>query len=184
MTYRILPDNQKLGPRFGSQFPKIRSILAAANPAEVAASVQAGSPVSLLVDGQVVELAPDEVLVQTHPAEGLAVAFDKQATVAVDATITPELRLEGLAREVVRRIQAMRKEAGFDIADRITTYYQAEGEFEVVFEEWSEYIKSETLTTELVAGEGPQGSYQETVKLERAKPGSGSCAEQVGLRIR
>ncbi len=166
VTYRILPDNQKLGPRFGSQFPKIRSILAAVDPAEVAASVQAGSPVSLLVDGQVVELAPDEVLVQTHPAEGLAVAFDKQATVAVDATITPELRLEGLAREVVRRIQSMRKEAGFDIADRITTYYQAEGEFEVVFKEWSEYIKSETLTTELVSGEGPQGSYQETVKLE------------------
>jgi isoleucyl-tRNA synthetase len=96
----------------------------------VAASVQAGIPVKLEVDGQVVELAPDEVLVHTQPAEGLAVAFDKQATVAVDATITPELRLEGLAREVVRRIQAMRKEAGFDIADRITTYYQVEGEFE------------------------------------------------------
>ena len=166
VTYRILPDNQKLGPRFGSQFPNIRSILAAVDPAEVAASVQAGSPVSLLVDGQVIELASDEVLVQTLPAEGLAVAFDKQATVAVDATITPELRLEGLAREVVRRIQSMRKEAGFDIADRITTYYQAEGEFEVVFKEWSEYIKSETLTTDFVSGEGPQGSYQETVKLE------------------
>ncbi len=63
------------------------------------------------------------------PAEGLAVAADKLVTVAVDATITPELRAEGLAREVVRRIQAMRKEAGFDISDRITTYYQASGEF-------------------------------------------------------
>jgi isoleucyl-tRNA synthetase len=166
VTYRILPDNQKLGPRFGAQFPKLRSALSAANPAEVAASVQAGSTVSLVVDGQAVELAPDEIMVQTLPVEGLAVAFDKQATVAVDATITPELRLEGLTREVVRRIQAMRKEAGFEIADRITTYYQVEGEFEVVFKEWSDYIKSETLTTDFVAGEAPQDSYQETVNVE------------------
>ena len=114
----------------------------------------------------VVELQPNEILVQTQPAEGLAVAADKQVTVAVDSNLTPELRLEGLAREVVRRIQAMRKDAGFDISDRIITYYQVSGEFVQVFLEWADYIKSETLTTQLTDGEPPADVYTETQKVE------------------
>jgi isoleucyl-tRNA synthetase len=118
------------------------------------------------VDGQVVELKPEEVLVQTHPAEGLAVAADKQATVAVEAQVTPELRAEGLAREVVRRVQAMRKDASFEIADRITTYYQAQGDLAEVFQTWAEYIQAETLSTELVPGSAPEGAYQETQNVD------------------
>ena len=110
-------------------------------------------------------LAPDEVLVQTEPAEGLAVAADKLATVAVDTQLTPELRLEGLAREVVRRVQAMRKTAGFDISDRITTYYQAEGDLAEVFQTWGEYLKAETLSTELVANKPAADAYVEAHKL-------------------
>ncbi len=126
----------------------------------------AGLPVTIDVDGETVDLAPEEILVSTQPVEGLAVAADKLATVAVDATLTPELRLEGLAREVVRRVQSMRKDAGFDIADRITTYYAARGELSQVFETWGDYFKAETLTTELVAGDPPEGAYAETLKVE------------------
>jgi isoleucyl-tRNA synthetase len=118
------------------------------------------------VDGESVDLAPGEILVNTQPVEGLAVASDKQITVAVDATLTPDLRREGLAREVVRRVQAMRKDAGFDISDRITTYYVATGELAQVFSTWSDYIQAETLTTSLVAGEPPEGAYQEVQKVE------------------
>jgi len=166
VTYRVLPDNRLLGPRFGAQFPQVRLALAAANPAAVSASVQSGQPVVLEVAGQAVELAPDEILVQTQPAEGLAVAADRQVTVGVDATLTTELRLEGLAREVVRRIQAMRKEAGFNIEDRIQTYYQARGLIAEVMVNWAGYIKDETLSTGLVAGEPPAGSYVETHTLD------------------
>jgi len=87
-------------------------------------------------------------------------------TVAVDAQVTPELRLEGQAREVVRRIQAMRKEAGFDISDRITTYYQAGGEFGRVFRDWAAYIQAETLSSALVEGPAPDTAYCETHNLE------------------
>jgi len=121
------------------------------------------------VDGQTVELRPEEVLVQTQPAEGLAVAADKLATVAVDARITPDLRAEGLAREVVRRVQAMRKEAGFDIADRITTYYQVEAEMAQVFQTWAEYIQAETLSTSLVAVEPPVEAYAEDHNVDGQK---------------
>jgi isoleucyl-tRNA synthetase len=122
--------------------------------------------VTLQVDGESVDLAPGEILVNTQPVEGLAVAADKLITVAVDATLTPELRREGLAREVVRRVQAMRKDAGFDISDRITTYFVAAGELAQVFSTWSDYIQAETLTTRLVAGEPPEGAYQEAQKVE------------------
>ena len=166
VSYRVLPDNKLLGPRFGAQFPQVRTALAALDPGEVAQSVANDRPVSLEVDGQPVELAPAEILVSTQPAEGLAVAADKLATVAVDATLTPELKAEGLAREVVRRIQAMRKDAGFDISDRITTYYQAGDELAGVFQRWENYIMAETLSTSLVAGAAPQGAYTETQKVE------------------
>jgi isoleucyl-tRNA synthetase len=166
VTYKILPDNKLLGPRFGAKFPALRAALSAADPTVVAASVQAGQPFVLEVDGETVELAPNEVLVQTQPAPGLAVAADKLATVAVDANVTPELRAEGLAREVVRRIQAMRKEAGFEIADRITTYYQADSELAEVFRAWEVYIRAETLSTALVAGAAPPDAYSQTHNLD------------------
>ncbi len=166
VSYRVLPDNKLLGPRFGAQFPKVRAALAALPPQQVAASVNAGLPIALQVDGERVELAPGEVLVQTQPMEGLAVAADKLITVAVDATITPALRQEGLARELVRRIQAMRKSAGFDISDRIATYYQAGEELAQVFQEWSAYIQAETLSTALLAGAPPEGAYVEEQKVD------------------
>jgi isoleucyl-tRNA synthetase len=142
VRYQVLPDNKLLGPRFGAQFPMLRLALAAADPAAVAANVQAGLPVALEVDGQPVDLKPEEVLVQTHPMEGLAVAADKTATVAVDANLTPELRLEGLAREIVRRVQDFRKQSGLDIADRIQLYLAVSPGL-VVLEAHGSYIMSE-----------------------------------------
>jgi isoleucyl-tRNA synthetase len=166
VAYRILPDNKLLGPRFGAQFPRVRTALAALDPAAVAAAVSAGHSLSVEVDGETVELAPQEVLVETQPAEGLAVAADKLATVAVDATLTPELKAEGQAREIVRRIQAMRKDAGFDIADRITTYYHSGEKLASVFQSWQEYIMAETLTTRLISGEPLQEVYTERHKVD------------------
>jgi isoleucyl-tRNA synthetase len=165
VSYRILPDNKMLGPRFGAKFPKVRAALTNVDSAAVAADLQAGLSINLEVDSETVTLTPEEVLIQTEPAEGLAIATDKLATVAIDANLTPELLAEGLAREVVRRIQAMRKDAGFNIEDRITTYYQAEGDLAKVFETWGEYIKAETLSTELTNTEPPSDAYSETHKV-------------------
>ncbi len=169
VNYRVLPDNKQLGPRFGSLFPKVRAVLAAQDAAKVAAAVQAGVSLTLEVDGQTVELAPTDVVVQTMPVEGLAVATDKGISVAIDATLTPELKAEGLAREIVRRVQDMRKKAGFNIEDRITTYYQVEGPSELlqnVLANWTDYLCAETLTTQLVNGAPPDGAYTEDQQVE------------------
>src|SRR3990172_1480689 len=106
VDYQILPDNKLLGPRFGARFPRLRQALAGVNAEQIATAVQAGEGVHLDLDGDRIELAPEELLVQTQPAEGLAVALDRTATVALDTTITPELRSEGLAREIVRPVRS------------------------------------------------------------------------------
>jgi isoleucyl-tRNA synthetase len=84
----------------------------------------------------------------------------------VDAVITPQLKAEGLAREVVRRVQTMRKDADFNIEDRITTWYAVEGELADVVVEWGDYIRAETLSAKLVASEPPVDAYIETHKIE------------------
>jgi len=175
VTHQVLPNNKLLGPRFGAQFPALRAALAAENPEDVAQQVQAGFPVHLQVERQAVELSPEEVLVQVQPASGLAVASDRYVTVGVDAALTPELRAEGLAREIVRRVQAMRKEAGFNIEDRITTWYQAgpqeSGAVNLarVMASWGDYIRAETLSTQLLAGQPPAGAYQEDHQIDGVK---------------
>ncbi|MCZ7542778.1 MAG: class I tRNA ligase family protein [Anaerolineae bacterium] len=166
LSYRLLPDNKKLGPKFGPQFPKVRAALSEVEAALVAPKLRAGQPLPLEVDGEIVELAADEVLIETDPREGLAVASEPGVTVAVDTRLTPELRAEGLAREVVRRIQTTRKDADFRIEDYITTYYQADGELAEVIPAWADYIQRETLTEALVAGPAPDGAFVAEHRVE------------------
>ena len=166
VSYRILPNNKLLGPKFGAQFPKVRAALASLDPAGVTSKIEAGELVTITLGDESINLTPEEILVETQPAEGLAIAADKVVTVAVDSVITPKLRSEGLAREIVRRVQAQRKNADFNIEDRITTYYLAEGDLSEVFTTWGDYIKAETLTTELVAGEPAPEAYTETHRVE------------------
>jgi len=170
VSYRLLPVNKLLGPKFGADFPKIREALSKLDPAEVAAKVETGETLTFRVQlssgEQEVTLTAEEVLVNTEPAEGLAVAADRLVTVAVDSVLTPELKAEGLAREIVRRVQAQRKNADFNIEDRIQTWYLAGSELADVFKTWGEYIQAETLTTILVAGDPPEGAFVETHNIE------------------
>jgi len=97
--------------------------------------------------------------------EYISVAEDAGSGVAVDTRITPELRDQGLAREIVHRLQTMRKNAGFDISDYITTHYQGDAEVARVLRQFEDYVRQETLSRELVEGPPPEGAYVEEHKL-------------------
>ncbi len=86
-------------------------------------------------------------------------------SVAVPTELSPELRAEGLAREIVHRLQTMRRSSGFDIADRIVTYYQGEAYIKQVMEDFADYIKQETLSRELVDGVPHEGVFTESHRL-------------------
>ena len=100
-----------------------------------------------------------------HGREGYAVAEEKGVVVAIDVAITPDLTREGIARDLVRRIQTLRKDADFQLDDRIVTYLDAGQELRDIVAEWSDYVQTETLSLELIAGPVPddaaqQGSYR------------------------
>jgi isoleucyl-tRNA synthetase len=157
-----------LGPKHGRRFPLLRQAVAAADANALARRFQAGLPVTveLADDGPPVELLPEEVEVRSHGREGYAVAEERDTIVAVDVTLTPELVREGLARDLVRRIQTLRKDADFQLDDRIVTFYDANDEVRAVFEEWGDYIRSETLSLELVPGPLPADTAQsESLRL-------------------
>jgi isoleucyl-tRNA synthetase len=158
LTYRVLPNNKLLGPRLGARFPALRAALAGEDAGTLRRRVTAGLPVRLLVAGETVELAPEELLIQSSPREGLAVAAERGVTVAVETTLTPALVSEGLARDVIRRIQNLRKEAGFNLDDRIQATYQADAELAGAIEAWRDLIMAETLSVELRAGAPAAGA--------------------------
>ncbi len=158
-----------LGPKYGSRYPRLRQAVAGADAAALARRFKSSLSVELdLGDGEPpVELLPEEVEVRTLAREGYAVAEEKGLIVAVDVTLTPELEREGLARDLVRRIQNLRKEAGFQLDDRIVTFYDVDDELTLVVEEWAGYVKAETLSRELVPGPiPPDVARQESFKLE------------------
>ena len=99
---------------------------------------------------------------QTESRGGLAVASDQGVTVAVDVTITPELEQEGYARDLVRAVNTMRKDAGLEISDRIHLFYQADEAIDAAMKRFAGYVKQETLAVTLESGQpGDATGYRE-----------------------
>ncbi|MGQ9632166.1 MAG: class I tRNA ligase family protein [bacterium] len=165
VNYRLLPNNQILGPRFGKLFPKVRQALTELDPIAAVRALQSGGALTLNVDGETIHLNGDEVLVQTESRGGLAVASDKGVTVAIDTNLTPQLIQEGYARDLTRNINAMRKEAGLALDDRIILTYEASREIEDTLRNFAEYIKQETLAISLTAGEMGDADYRQTLQI-------------------
>ncbi len=150
--YQVLPNLPVLGPKYGREVGKIQGALKQADKAAIARDVGAGRTVTL--DG--IELLPEELLVSMAGKPGYAVAEEAGYAVAVTTEITQALADEGLARELVRRVQEMRKSAGFEIADRITLRYDGDADIARVLEDavWKDYVSQETLATSISAGDG------------------------------
>ncbi len=166
VSYRLDTVPELLGKKLGSLYPKVREHLQTLKDPGIARRLLSGLSVGIELPEGTVTLSPEEVTVELVDKEGYASASEAGYLVAITTTITPELRREGLARELVRRIQNMRKEADFRIEDRIYTFYKAEPELREVFVHFADYIKRETLSLELIEGEPEEGAYTSTFELE------------------
>jgi len=162
VTYDVKPNLPVLGKKYGAEVAAIRAGLGALGPADVANAVRAGQGVT--VAGH--ELESEDILLQAKETMGYAAASDGGYTVAITTTITPELADEGLARELVRRLQDMRRDAGFALSDRITTWYAGDGEIARVMVSQGDYLRAETLATELIAGPAAEGAFVSEQDLE------------------
>jgi isoleucyl-tRNA synthetase len=138
-----------LGKRFGKQTPDVAAAIAAADPHALQEALTLSGRTEVAVDGNAVTIEPDDVILTETPREGWAVHHEAGESIALDLTLTPELRRLGLVRDVIRQIQEARKTSGFDVADRITVTWAAEAELRDAIAAHSETISSEVLATSM-----------------------------------
>ncbi len=176
-AWSVRPNLPVLGPKYGRDLPQIRAALAGADAARVASLVEAGENVPL--DGFLLE--PGELLVERTPQQGYELAAAAGYAAAVKTELTESLRQEGMAREVVRLVQNLRKSTGLDISDRIELGVQGPHEVESAVRRFASYVERETLAVELIhtAQPAPQGTathnldgHNVTVTLARARASS------------
>ncbi len=160
---QVRPNLPVLGPKYGGDLGRIQRGLAQADKAALARDVSAGRSVN--IDGFAIE--PGELLVTTSGRPGYAVAEEAGYAVAVTTEVTPELADEGLARELVRRVQEMRKSAGFEIADRIRLACEG-GDLDRVLDAWGDYIRQETLAESIIHSTA-NGGYVEEHEIDGRK---------------
>jgi isoleucyl-tRNA synthetase len=150
----VKPSFRALGARFGKETPKVAAAVQAADPATLAAALAAGTA-TVTVDGAEVTIDQTEVVVTETPRTGWAVAGEAGATLALDLTITPELRLAGLARDAVRVLQESRKATGLDVSDRIELWWAAEGELADALAAHEALVADEVLAVSMRRGHPP-----------------------------
>jgi isoleucyl-tRNA synthetase len=155
-----------LGKKYGVLYPKLRETVARMNAEGIVRSLRESLSVDIQVEGRAVTLLPEDVEIKDVPLEGYSMGEEKGIMVGLNTIISKELALEGLAKDIVRRIQNQRKEAGFNIADEIETYYEAGPRLQEVLESYGEYIASETLSKILENSNLPRNAFTKEYTLD------------------
>jgi len=148
LVKQIKPNFKVLGPRFGRDMKLISKAISAFTSEDIKKFEQSGS-FNVEISGKNITLQLEDVEITSQDIEGWLVANDGAITVALDVTITDDLRKEGIARELVNRIQNLRKDSGFEVTDRIDVILQKDEKIVNAVRTNIEYIKTETLTEEL-----------------------------------
>jgi len=158
VSYSLNPLPKQLGQKYGNKYPEIRKQVLALDVEKTATALLSGQTLTLKIDGDMVEILPEEVEVRIQAKAGYSVASEGAYVAALVTELTPELIEEGLAREFVRRLQDLRKTADLDIADRIRVVYSASELLSRAVSTFKTYIMAETLAVGLDSGEVP-GSW-------------------------
>jgi isoleucyl-tRNA synthetase len=169
LTYSLNPLPKVLAPLLKGDFPKVQKALREGSLADVdrwAKTLRAGENVTVDVDGKTYTITPEQCEVHQTAAEGYAVAEDYGYVAALSTTLTEALIHEGLAREFVRRVQTLRKEANFEVGDRITVTYQASDGLRAAVQAFSEYIRRETLADALTESAPAAGVHSGTADFD------------------
>lgn len=155
VEYRLKPVDT-LGRELRKDFPPVRKAIVEASPEQAKAwgkALLAGEKIQIEANGKTFDLTKEQIVVQQSGAEGFAVAESGGYLAALKTELSEELIQEGLAREVVRRVQQLRKDADLDIADRIEVVYQASAGLQAAIENFNDYIATETLASNMASGD-------------------------------
>ena len=144
LVKRVKPDFKKLGPRYGKIMKQLAATIASMSQPDIIEFEKNGT-FTFEIDGQQATIEASDVEIISEDIPGWLVANEGNLTVALDITVTDELRREGIARELVNRIQNIRKTSGFDITDKIDVYIASNGETDLVVEEYRDYMSRQVL---------------------------------------
>ncbi len=145
----IKADFKKLGPRFGKEMKEVAAVISKFDQSQIAGLERSGSMNILLANGSSAQITREDVQITTRDIPGWLVTSDGEITVALDITLSPELRDEGIAREFINRIQNLRKDSGLDVTDQIALKIQGSAEIEAAIKNNLDYICAETLAGSL-----------------------------------
>ena len=153
ISYRVKPQLKTLGPRYGKLLPKINQYLAGEGVGNaVVAAHNRGESYNFDIDGTEISLAAEDVLVSTEENAGFVTVTEHDLSVVLDTNLTPELIEEGFVREIVSKVQTMRKEAGFEVTDHIVLSHHGNSLIESIFAKHGAEIAADTLADSIKLG--------------------------------
>jgi isoleucyl-tRNA synthetase len=159
-SYTFKPQLKTVGPKYGKCLGGIQKYLASVDGNAAMDDLNANGSIKFDVDGTEVELTKDDLLITMAQKEGFASEADGGVTVVMDTNLSEELVEEGFAAEVISKIQTMRKEADFEVMDRIHVYYEGTDKIAEIFEKKGDFIAGEVLANEITKG-GLKGYQKE-----------------------
>ncbi len=153
-SYSFKPQLRTLGKKYGKLVPKIGEYLKTSDGTKLMNELKSNNCIKFTVDGENIELAEDDVLIDNAQTEGFVAESDKNVTVVLDTVLSDELIEEGFVREIISKIQTMRKDADFEVLDRIRVYHNGNSKIKEIFDRNGTDIKNDVLANEIVEGVG------------------------------
>ncbi|MDE5730492.1 MAG: class I tRNA ligase family protein, partial [Alistipes sp.] len=175
ITKRIKPNFKTLGPKYGKQMKQIAALTATFSQERIA-EIEAAAETVLDIAGERIVVTPADFEITSEDMPGWLVATEGKLTVALDITVTDELRAEGTARELVNRIQNLRKDSGLEVTDRIRVEIEQKESLCTALERFADYIAAQTLADKVALAASPAGTFsvetevdEESVKIALTK---------------
>ncbi|MEI7831244.1 MAG: isoleucine--tRNA ligase [Prolixibacteraceae bacterium] len=162
---KIKPNFKTLGPKYSKLMKQIATMVTAMDQAQIAAFEREGS-YDTIIEGEPVRLVSEDVEILTEDIPGWQVASEGNLTVALDIHVSPELKLEGIARELINRIQNLRKDSGFEVTDKIELTIGNRPELAEALEKYGDYICTQTLAVQLKLADISETSKDQLFEID------------------
>lgn len=166
-AYSFKPQLRTVGPKYGKQLGGIKAYLASVDGAEAMNTLKSEGALKFEVDGVQIELAEEDLLIETAKMDGYVTEGDNYVTVVINTTLTPALIEEGFVREIISKVQTMRKEADFNVTDKIRLYVSGNDRIAEIMDKNAEEIKRAVLATEFVHDTPADGGKEWNINGEK-----------------
>ena len=169
VNFEIKPNLPVLGKEYGKLIPRIKEEIAKKNQMELATTVKAGKVEYIEIDGTEIGLDANNLLITMHGKEGFAFSGEGEMGVVLDTHITPELKEEGYVREILSKVQNMRKDSGFEVLDRINLYVAENEKLEEIIKKFEKNIQHDTLADNIIYNESDKEYVDTNINGENLK---------------